>query len=431
MLTRRQPAAIAAASESSSRMPPLISTSMSRVPTIFASSSRFSPRPKAASRSTRWIHSAPASCQRRAASTGSPNRFSEPATPCTSWTAWPSAMSTAGSSSRWSTHQALRVSASEHHRVQDGGDQQADDQRPSPAPPSRRRTPRPARSARAAARPSRRAAGGGARPARRSGASAARGASEVRARLRAAPRSRSLGLGCAGRRDDRRPPARAASRRRARSLLMPRPTLEHAHQPDPVAQQPRAGVAGLLGVELGGAQRAVLHRRDEPVAAVLGPGHQRRPGAVVGRPASSRARRRSARSRTARPRRRRTASCRPAPRRCSTPCGVRRAPAAARPRPGHSSQPSVSTPCSTPRSNRICMPTQMPSTGRPPASRRPMISCAAVTARRPGHARGERPDPGHDQAVGLHAPAEWSAVSVTSAPARSRARTAERRLPDP
>ena len=39
-------------------------------------------------------------CQRSAASTGSPKRFSEPATPCTSWTAWPPAMSTAGSSSR-------------------------------------------------------------------------------------------------------------------------------------------------------------------------------------------------------------------------------------------------------------------------------------------------------------------------------------------
>ena len=78
MLTRRQPAFIAASSESSSRMPPLISTSMSRVPTIVASRSRLWPRPNAASRSTRWIHSAPASCQRSAASTGSPNRFSEP-----------------------------------------------------------------------------------------------------------------------------------------------------------------------------------------------------------------------------------------------------------------------------------------------------------------------------------------------------------------
>ena len=42
----------------------------------------------------------PASCQRSAAATGSPNRSPEPATPCTSCTAWPSAMSTAGSSSR-------------------------------------------------------------------------------------------------------------------------------------------------------------------------------------------------------------------------------------------------------------------------------------------------------------------------------------------
>ena len=32
---------------------------------------------------------------------GRRRRFSEPATPCTSWTAWPPAMSTAGSSSRW------------------------------------------------------------------------------------------------------------------------------------------------------------------------------------------------------------------------------------------------------------------------------------------------------------------------------------------
>src|SRR3954471_15598163 len=101
MLTRRQPVAIAAERDSSSRIPPLISTSTSTVPTSAASSGRLWPRPKAASRSTRWIHSAPPRCQFSAASTGSPNRFSEPATPWTSWTAWPPAMSTAGSSSRW------------------------------------------------------------------------------------------------------------------------------------------------------------------------------------------------------------------------------------------------------------------------------------------------------------------------------------------
>src|SRR3954470_5369056 len=126
MLTRRQPAFIAASRESSSRMPPLISTSMSRVPTIVASRSRLLPRPKAASRSTRWIHSAPASCQRSAASTGSPNRFSDPATPCTSCTAWPSAMSTAGSSSRWSD--MVHLSTLEQEGVQDGSAEQADTQ---------------------------------------------------------------------------------------------------------------------------------------------------------------------------------------------------------------------------------------------------------------------------------------------------------------
>ena len=73
MLTRRQPVASAASSDSSSRIPPEISTSMSSRPTISARSSRLVPRPNAASRSTRWIHSAPGSCQRSAASTGSPN----------------------------------------------------------------------------------------------------------------------------------------------------------------------------------------------------------------------------------------------------------------------------------------------------------------------------------------------------------------------
>ena len=44
------------------------------------------------------------------------------------------------------------------------------------------------------------------------------------------------------------------------------------------------------------------------------------------------------------------------------------------------------------------MPTQMPSTGRPPASRSPMIR-APRTAFRPCHARGEGADTGHHQPV--------------------------------
>src|SRR5450759_5066869 len=50
--------------------------------------------------------------------------------------------------------------------------------------------------------------------------------------------------------------------------------------------------------------------------------------------------------------------------------------------PGHSPRPGVATPCSTPVSNITCIPTQIPSTARPPARRRPMI-CGPRTASRP------------------------------------------------
>jgi len=72
MLTRAQPVASAAASEASSRMPPDSSTATSSLPTTSASSPALEPRPNAASRSTRWIHCAPASCQASAAWSGSP-----------------------------------------------------------------------------------------------------------------------------------------------------------------------------------------------------------------------------------------------------------------------------------------------------------------------------------------------------------------------
>ena len=72
MFTRAQPVASAASSDSSSRMPPDISTLTSRVPTTSASSAAFEPRPNAASRSTRWIHSAPSDCQASAAASGAP-----------------------------------------------------------------------------------------------------------------------------------------------------------------------------------------------------------------------------------------------------------------------------------------------------------------------------------------------------------------------
>ena len=95
--------------------------------------------------------------------------------------------------------------------------------------------------------------------------------------------------------------------------------------------------------------------------------------------------------------------------------------------------PFVTTPCSwtasMAASNSSCMPTQMPSTGRPsrtrstttgPASSASIPAMQAAYAPTPGTTR-----PSHPRA------AARSAVTVTSAPTRASARCAERRLPDP
>ena len=81
MFTRAQPVARAARRDSSSRIPPDNSTLTSSDATTSASSSRLLPRPNAASRSTRWIHSAPSRCQVRAASRAEPYSVSLPALP--------------------------------------------------------------------------------------------------------------------------------------------------------------------------------------------------------------------------------------------------------------------------------------------------------------------------------------------------------------
>src|ERR1022692_334114 len=70
--TRVHLVASAAASDTSSRMPPDSSTATSSRCTTEASSAALDPRPNAASRSTRWIHCAPAACQASAACSGSP-----------------------------------------------------------------------------------------------------------------------------------------------------------------------------------------------------------------------------------------------------------------------------------------------------------------------------------------------------------------------
>ena len=97
--------------------------------------------------------------------------------------------------------------------------------------------------------------------------------------------------------------------------------------------------------------------------------------------------------------------------------------------PGHCAQPCVSTPNSTPRANRICMPTQMPSTGLPAASRSATIF-SPPTARKPVMHASYAPTPGTTRPSAAAA-AAGSEVTSTAAPTRSSARCADRRLPDP
>jgi len=86
-------------------------------------------------------------------------------------------------------------------------------------------------------------------------------------------------------------------------------------------------------------------------------------------------------------------------------------------------------PCSTPDENSTCIPTQIPSTGRPAATRR-AIRPQPSTARNPAMHAANAPTPGTTRPS--HSIARsWSAVTVTSAPARTSARSADRRFPDP
>jgi len=97
--------------------------------------------------------------------------------------------------------------------------------------------------------------------------------------------------------------------------------------------------------------------------------------------------------------------------------------------PGQAAQPSVCTACSTPAANSTCMPTQMPSTGRPSSSRR-AISLSPPAVRSPDMHAANAPTPG--TASPSHSSAASAfAVTSTAAPTRSSARCAERRFPDP
>ena len=186
--------------------------------------------------------------------------------------------------------------------------------------------------------------------------------------------------------------ARSGSRAPARSYADDR-----AGRGDPVAQQRGAGVAGLLRVELGRATagRARPRRRTARRGWRWSPRRRRRRAP----PGRRRVRVDEVEPRVARAARR-TAPTRPAPSTvfqpmCGTRCAASRVTA-----PGSSPSPLVTTPCSSPESNRICMPTQMPSTGRPAAdpvgddrARRRAPSMPAMQA-------AYAPTPGHDQPVG-------------------------------
>ena len=98
--------------------------------------------------------------------------------------------------------------------------------------------------------------------------------------------------------------------------------------------------------------------------------------------------------------------------------------------PGHSASPGSGEALgSSEPSNITCMPTQMPSTGRPPASRVSM-SRGPPAWRSPAMQAWKFPTPGTKSPSAARAAAR-SAVSSTSAPTCSRARTAERMLPLP
>ena len=142
-----------------------------------------------------------------------------------------------------------------------------------------------------------------------------------------------------------------------------------------------------------GAQRPVLHRGHERLA-VLGPGDQRRAaGARIGveLPAAH-----AVGVHEVEPlplHARRIASTRPGRPRCSSPCAAGSAPGSARRSPATPRTLRCARRARRRRSNRTCMPTQMPSTGRPPASRRPMTlgPCTAVS---PAMHAANAPTPG-------------------------------------
>ena len=192
--------------------------------------------------------------------------------------------------------------------------------------------------------------------------------------------------------------------------------LDHASA---FSRSARPGEGAALGVELDAGDGALLDRCDD--RGRRGRRRRRRPHRPPARPRSC--------ARSRRPRRR---GPRRAPTGCVTAsvfqpmCGTRAAPHAThRSRRG---APALIPPSSlAPKSS--CMPTQIPSTGRPAATRSRIASSRPCSAS-PRAALSTWPTPAIT-ASGASRTSAGSTVTVGSAPARAKAEATERRLPAP
>ena len=373
-------------------------------------------RPGGSTRRRRAARPAPRRAGRRSA-------VSVPAAPCTRRTAWPSATSTAGSRVKVTgspvadrSDDQRRPAATTHDA---GSASTSSAISTSRSAGSSTRTPDRARSQVGSdhdADPLAAAAADRSRPAprRRRGVELAHAAAGRRSRRRRPPRASGLLASATAR--SRRP------RSRARSLAHGR--HRRAAALTACASQLRSSAApaspDFSGWNWVAAQRPVLDRGDERLA-VLGRGDRRRSTAsAVGR------RSRGVRVHEVEPGRRRaarrTAPSRPAASTVFQPmCGSDRRAQPARPCPGSSPRPLVTTPCSSPRveehlhadadaEHRAAR--RRP--GRRSPGRRRARRCPAMQA-------ANAPTPGTTSPSAAGAAAR-SAVTVTSAPTRASAR---------
>ena len=207
------------------------------------------------------------------------------------------------------------------------------------------------------------------------------------------------GLACRPRPGRGGPPGRRRRRRRAARSGAAR-LHRVSDQLQPVGSSAAPASPDFSGWNWVAHSGAVLDGGDERLA-VLGPGQR---GACAAAPAQDRDGVGVHEVEPLVASSRRTAPARRAAGRCSSPCAAAPGRPAGRRRRASRRSPSVALAVLDARRRTApACPTQMPSTGRPPAS---ALGDDLVPADRaqPGHAGGERADAGHDQPVGLAAP---------------------------